>query len=140
LPATCLGIAREALRVCRKLLRAKYATNLDAHASTLATFGLAASEIEVAYQVLLNRARRLTESAQRPYSPLEVVAHQRDIAFAVQRARRATNQLMESSGGSGVYAAAAIERLWRDCNASAAHGSFGWDATMAAYGRALVEC
>ncbi|HEY2594279.1 MAG TPA: acyl-CoA dehydrogenase family protein [Chloroflexota bacterium] len=140
LPATCLGIAREALRACRKLLRAKYATDLDAHSSTLATLGEAASDIEMAYQLLLNRARRLTESAERPYSPLEVVAHQRDIAFAVQRARRAVNQLMELSGGSGVYAAAAIERLWRDCNTSAAHGSFGWDTTMAAYGRALLEC
>jgi 3-hydroxy-9,10-secoandrosta-1,3,5(10)-triene-9,17-dione monooxygenase len=140
LPATCLGIAREALRVCRKLLRAKYATDLAAHPSTLATLGVAASDIEVAYQVLLNRAKRLTESAERPYSPLEAIAHQRDIAFAVQRARRAVNRLMELSGGSGVYAAAAIERLWRDCNASAAHGSFGWDTSMAAYGRALLEC
>jgi 3-hydroxy-9,10-secoandrosta-1,3,5(10)-triene-9,17-dione monooxygenase len=140
LPAACLGIAREALRVTRDNLRAKYARTLDAQSALLATFGVAASEIDLANQVLRARAVRLMDSAKRPYSSLESIAHRRDIAFAVQRARRAVNQLLELSGGGGVYASATIERLWRDCNASAAHASFGWDASMAAYGRALLEC
>jgi 3-hydroxy-9,10-secoandrosta-1,3,5(10)-triene-9,17-dione monooxygenase len=140
LPATCLGIAHEAMRVTLDLLRARYARELDGQSALLATLGLAASDIELASQLLRARARRLMDTAEQPYTSLESAAHRRDIAFAVQRARRAVNQLLEISGGGGLYASARIERLWRDCNASAAHGSFGWDKTMAAYGRALLEC
>jgi 3-hydroxy-9,10-secoandrosta-1,3,5(10)-triene-9,17-dione monooxygenase len=140
LPAACLGIAHEALQVTRGFLRAKFAGEFDGQSALFATLGVAASEIELAYQLLQDRARRLMDSVERPYSSLESIAHRRDIAFAVQRARRAVNRLLEIDGGGGLYASARIERLWRDCNASAAHGSFSWEATMAAYGRALLEC
>jgi alkylation response protein AidB-like acyl-CoA dehydrogenase len=140
LPATCLGIAQEAVRVTRDGFRARSEQHLGDQSALLATFGAAASEIDLAYQVLLRRASRLMQSANGADDSLESATHRRDIAFAVQRARRAVNQLMELSGGSGLYTAAIIERLWRDCNASAAHASFGWDTTMAAYGRALIGC
>jgi 3-hydroxy-9,10-secoandrosta-1,3,5(10)-triene-9,17-dione monooxygenase len=140
LPATCLGIAQEAVRVTCAGLRMRPDQQLADRSAVLATFGAAASEIDVSNQVLRHRARRLMQLAEGSYTSLESAAHRRDIAFAVQHARRAVNQLMELSGGRGLYGAAHIERLWRDCNASAAHASFGWDATMAAYGRALVEC
>ncbi len=78
------------------------------------------------------------DSADHPYAPLERARQRRDIAVAIRRARDGVNTIMELSGGSGVYQTAAMERIWRDCTASAAHASFGWDAAMTAYGRALV--
>ena len=121
-------------------LRKRYleASSKDGSAA-LATFGEAATEIEVAGDLLLRRARRLREAAEQPYTALDAVVHRRDIAFAVQSARRAVNRLMELSSGSGIYADTDIQRLWRDCNASAAHASFGWEAAMTGFGRALVE-
>jgi 3-hydroxy-9,10-secoandrosta-1,3,5(10)-triene-9,17-dione monooxygenase len=139
LPATCLGVAREAVRVLQRAFRARYADGTNDAAAALGSFGEAATEIEIAYQVLLRRAKRLRDAAEQPYSAMDAIAHRRDIAFAVQRARRAVNSLMELSSGRGIYAASGIERLWRDCNASAAHASFGWDTAMSAFGRALLE-
>jgi alkylation response protein AidB-like acyl-CoA dehydrogenase len=139
LPATCLGVAREAVRVTRQALATRYAETVNDATAVLSTFGEAATNVDVAYDVLLRRAQRLRDTVEQPYSSLDAVVHRRDIAFAVQRSRRAVNRLMELSSGSGIYSAAGIERLWRDCNASAAHASFGWDTAMAAYGRALLE-
>ena len=138
LPATCLGVAREAVRVAGRALADRYRDAATDSGAALASFGEAASDIEIAYDVLLRRAERLRRAAEVPYSEMDAVAHRRDIALAVQRARRAVNRLMELSSGSGVYASASIQSLWRDCNASAAHASFGWEAAMSAFGRALL--
>jgi 3-hydroxy-9,10-secoandrosta-1,3,5(10)-triene-9,17-dione monooxygenase len=140
LPATSLGLGRQAVSVTRAALRARHqAASGNDGSAALACFGVAATEIEVAAEVLQRRARRLRAAAEQPYTALDAVEHRRDIAFAVQSTRRAVNHLMELSSGSGVYAETDIQRLWRDCNVSAAHASFGWEAAMTAFGRALVE-
>jgi alkylation response protein AidB-like acyl-CoA dehydrogenase len=140
LPATPLGIARGAVEAVRSSLRQRFGDldqeRLAEQSALIARFARAASDVEIANMLLLARARRMLDVM---YSPLERAQHRRDIAYAVQQARRATNDLMELSGGSGLYATATIQRMWRDCNAAAAHASFAWEPAAVAYGRALLD-
>jgi alkylation response protein AidB-like acyl-CoA dehydrogenase len=142
LSATCLGIAREAVSVVRAALLRRFVDKtelqLAEQSAVLATFAEAVSDIDVAHNLLLARARRLMETPAHPYTQLESAEQRRDIVYAVHRARYAVNQLMELSGGTGIYDDVPIQQLWRDCTASAAHASFGWNAGLAEYGRALL--
>jgi alkylation response protein AidB-like acyl-CoA dehydrogenase len=139
LPATPLGIARGAVEVVRTNLRQRLGEldqeRLVEQSAVIARFARAASDVEVAHMLLLARARRMLDCA---YSPMERAQHRRDIAYAVQQARRATNDLMELSGGSGLFETAKIQRMWRDCNAAAAHAGLAWEPAAVAYGRALL--
>ncbi len=143
LPATPIGIARGAIELTSAGLRKRYAPfddeRIAEQSASIARFGRAASDIDVAYALLLQRARRLMASADEPYTPLERTLHRRDMAYAVQQARHAMNELMELSGGSGIYDAMTIQRMWRDCNAAAAHYGLTWETAATAYGRALLD-
>jgi 3-hydroxy-9,10-secoandrosta-1,3,5(10)-triene-9,17-dione monooxygenase len=142
LPATPIGIARGAVATVRDGLGQRYQPldeeRLAEQSAVIARFGHAASDIDVAYTLLLQRARRLMQSADVPYTPLERTLHRRDMAYAVQQARHAMNELMELSGGSGIYESMTIQRMWRDCNAAAAHYGLTWDTAATAYGRSLL--
>jgi 3-hydroxy-9,10-secoandrosta-1,3,5(10)-triene-9,17-dione monooxygenase len=142
LAATPIGLARGAVETLRDGLARRFAglrgDALAEQSATLAAFGTAAAEVDVAYRLLLARAERLMETSERPYSAIERVEHRRDVTYAVQHARQAVNSLMELAGGSGIYDSAQIQRHWRDCNAAAAHASFSWNLAATAYGRAQL--
>lgn len=62
----------------------------------------------------------------------------RDLAFAVNRCRYAVNCLFEAAGGSAIYDGEALQRVWRDLNAAAAHVAFGWDDAVNDFARASL--
>jgi alkylation response protein AidB-like acyl-CoA dehydrogenase len=139
LPATPVGIARGAVDAVCAGLQKRFG-NLDdqriaEQSAVIARFAKAASDVEVASMLLLARATRLTETQ---YSLMERAQHRRDLGYAVQQARHAVNDLMELSGGSGIYETTTIQRMWRDCNAAAAHAGLAWEPAAVAYGRALL--
>jgi alkylation response protein AidB-like acyl-CoA dehydrogenase len=140
LPATPLGIARGAVDAIRTSLRQRFRElnqeRIAEQSAIIARFARVASDVEVANMLLLARARRMLDGV---YSPMERAQHRRDIAYVAQQARRATNDLMELSGGSGLYETATIQRMWRDCNAAAAHAGVAWEPAAVAYGRALLD-
>jgi alkylation response protein AidB-like acyl-CoA dehydrogenase len=142
LPATPVGIARGALDVAGAGLRQRLdglpAEHVAEHSAALARFARASVEVDVATLLLRARARRLMESAGTLFSRHERALHRRDLAYAVQQARHATNDVMELSGGSGIYETTAIQRMWRDCNAAAAHFSLAWEPSAVAYGRSAL--
>jgi alkylation response protein AidB-like acyl-CoA dehydrogenase len=142
LPAAPVGIARGAVDIVGSGLQHRLQVfddeRIAEHSATIARFGKAASAIDVAYVLLIQRARRLMQTADQSYTPLERTQHRRDTAYAAQHARHAINELMELSGGSGIYESTMVQRMWRDCNAAAAHFGLTWETAATAYGRTLL--
>jgi len=62
----------------------------------------------------------------------------RDLAYGVSRCRAAANHLFEGAGGSAIYNAEALQRVWRDLNAAGGHVAFSWDDAVSDFGRASL--
>jgi 3-hydroxy-9,10-secoandrosta-1,3,5(10)-triene-9,17-dione monooxygenase len=62
----------------------------------------------------------------------------RNRAFAIELCRGAAERLFEASGGSGLYEATDLPRMWRDAHAAAAHASLRWNEAATRYGRAAL--
>lgn len=142
LAATPIGVARGALESVRTHLGARL-DGLDPErvaeqSAVIGRFARAATDVDVAGLLLTDRAERLMASAEQPYTSLDRLVHRRDMAYAVQQARHAVNELMELSGGSGIYDTTTIQRQWRDANAAAAHFGLAWEPAAVAYGRGLL--
>ena len=113
------------------------AEQLAEQSTTFARLAVAAADVDAAFAIVVENARRLDEAKE----PSDISAEQyarvpRDWSYAAQRSRNAVTSLFEAAGGSAAYDSSEIQRLWRDANASAQHVAFSWDSAMTTYGRA----
>jgi 3-hydroxy-9,10-secoandrosta-1,3,5(10)-triene-9,17-dione monooxygenase len=62
----------------------------------------------------------------------------RDATFVVRQCIDAVEQLMQYSGGNGLFESHPVQRAWRDVHGVGAHVGFNPDTTYAAFGRAAL--
>lgn len=139
-----LGIARAALRSfsdgLAPRLKAMPADQMAEQSATLERLARATADLDAAYALILEDTRRIdTADSAHSLTPLEWSRIPRDWAYAAQTARRAANSVFEAAGGTSIYNASELQRIWRDVNSAAQHFAFTWDAAMTAYGRAALE-
>jgi alkylation response protein AidB-like acyl-CoA dehydrogenase len=99
---------------------------------------LASADIDAAYAVLLRDAQVYCTAPADQFSDLDRVKCRRDTAYSAQLCRQAVNSLFQSSGGSALFESSDLQRMWRDCNATAAHHGLNWDFRAPDVGRALM--
>jgi 3-hydroxy-9,10-secoandrosta-1,3,5(10)-triene-9,17-dione monooxygenase len=138
-----LGIARGALETfsqglsCR--LEASGEATPVAKSTTLARMAHAAVDIDASLALVMQDARLIDEAADADaLTSHERARIPRNWAFAAQTARTAVTRLFEGAGGSAIYDASELQRMWRDVSCAAQHYAFVWDNAMADYGRALL--
>jgi 3-hydroxy-9,10-secoandrosta-1,3,5(10)-triene-9,17-dione monooxygenase len=135
-----LGMARAALRSFGEglapRLQAMPADQMAEQSATIERLAHATADLDAAYALILEDTRRIdtAESAQ-SLTPLEWSRIPRDWAYAAQTARRAANSVFEAAGGTSIYNASDLQRIWRDVNSAAQHFAFTWDSALTAYGR-----
>jgi 3-hydroxy-9,10-secoandrosta-1,3,5(10)-triene-9,17-dione monooxygenase len=139
-----LGMARAALRSFGEglapRLQAMPADQMAEQSATIERLAHATADLDAAYALILEDTRRIdtAESAQ-SLTPLEWSRIPRDWAYAAQTARRAANSVFEAAGGTSIYNASDLQRIWRDVNSAAQHFAFTWDSALTAYGRAALD-
>lgn len=107
-------------------------------AAVFARLSHAATDIEMATELIRADCRRIDQGGFGDASPLEHARFRRDLAAAPQQARGGANSLFEATGGSGIYNKSPISRMMRDVNSGAAHYAFTDDVSAPNYGRALL--
>lgn len=95
------------------------------------------AEVDAAFSTIAEHARWLSSEGFAS-GPTQRRKALRDLAIWVQRCRGVVNDVFQASGGSGVYEAEPIQRIWRDGNVAAAHVAFS-DRSLASYGEALLS-
>ncbi len=103
--------------------------------------GIAASEIEAAaamYMAPLRETMQLLERGE-PVSKKLNLRGKRNAAYAAQLSIQAVQKLFNAAGGRALYLDNAMQRMFRDCHAAAAHHSLGWDSAAANYGRHVLK-
>lgn len=138
-----LGLAREALNQYVAATRARIAPlppiAQAAQGTALARLAQAAAMIDAATGLLMRDAEQLNEpDAVERLDAMTCARYRRNLAWAVQECRKATNDIYEGAGGSGVYTSSQLQRVWRDINAAASHFAFTWDLSSVSYGRAAA--
>lgn len=138
-----LGMARAAVRSFVEGLAGRLASfgseQIAEQSATFARVAEAVSEIDAALALVREDARRVDSAADpKAISDLDWARIPRDWAYAAQKARGAVNELFEAAGGSGIYNASELQRIWRDVNSAAQHFAFTWDSAMTSYGRAAI--
>lgn len=138
-----LGMARGALATYCEALTKKLQGAPDLliaeQAATMSRIAEAAANVDAAFAVVLEDARRVDGSEGRDsLSALEQARIPRDWAHAAQASRYAVTRLFECSGGSGIYDSSDMQRVWRDVNSAAQHVAFSWDTAMSGFGRAML--
>ena len=103
--------------------------------------GVAASEIEAAAQMYMGPLRETMQLLERgePVSKKLNLRGKRNAAYAAQLSIQAVQKLFNAAGGRALYLDNAMQRMFRDCHAAAAHHSLGWDSAAANYGRHLLK-
>ncbi|MBB5445478.1 MULTISPECIES: acyl-CoA dehydrogenase family protein [unclassified Paraburkholderia] len=135
-----LGIARAALRSFGEglapRLQAMPAEQMAEQSATLERLAHATADLDAAYALILEDTRRIdtAESAQ-SLTALEWSRIPRNWAYSAQTARRAANSVFEAAGGTSIYNASELQRIWRDVNSAAQHFAFTWDSALTAFGR-----
>lgn len=138
-----IGMARGALQAFTDSLAERLATLSDEQvAEQSATFeriANASADIDAAFALVLEDAVRIDHALD----PAELTALDRariarDWAYAAQKCRYAASRIFEASGGSSLYDASDLQRVWRDVNSAAQHFAFTWDTAMTAYGRTAL--
>ncbi len=135
-----LGIARSALRSFGEglapRLQAMPADQMAEQSATIERLAHATADLDAAYALILEDTRRIdtAESAQ-SLTALEWSRIPRDWAYSAQTARRAANSVFEAAGGTSIYNASDLQRIWRDVNSAAQHFAFTWDSSLTAFGR-----
>jgi 3-hydroxy-9,10-secoandrosta-1,3,5(10)-triene-9,17-dione monooxygenase len=137
-----VGAARAFLKVVADRIRARIGGDNPVLARE-ALMGLprlaqAEAEVDAAHALLLQNVRRYCFTPASAFADVDRVRCRRDTAYAAQLCRRAVNDLFEASGGSALYEASDMQRLWRDTNAAAAHHGLTWDIRATEYGRVLM--
>ncbi len=138
-----LGMARAAVRAFGESLAASIQKmpqdQVSGQAATFARLATASAEIDAAYALALQDAVQLDEAlSPESLGGLTRARFLRNWAFAAQTARHAVNRVFEAAGGSGIYDASELQRIWRDVNSAAQHFAFTWDSAMNNYGRVLI--
>jgi alkylation response protein AidB-like acyl-CoA dehydrogenase len=137
-----LGIAKNVLRAfeerCRTRLGSANWRLAGEQAATLTRLALAGAQISSARALLLEDARKFCYMPAAEATLVDRFQCRRDVAYATQLCRQASNSLFEAAGGSNIYEKADMQRLWRDSNAAAAHHGLMWDAHGLTYGRVSV--
>jgi len=138
-----LGMARAAVRAFADSLRSSVQKmpedQVNGQAATFARVAVASAEIDAAYALALEDASRLDSAAgPEALDTLTRARLPRNWAYAAQTARHAVNRVFEAAGGSGIYDASELQRIWRDANSAAQHFAFTWDSAMSSYGRVLI--
>ncbi|MGF6855479.1 acyl-CoA dehydrogenase family protein [Paraburkholderia sp. CI3] len=135
-----LGIARAALRSFGEglapRLQAMPAEQMAEQSATIERLAHATADLDAAYALILEDTRRIdtAESAQ-SLTALEWSRIPRNWAYSAQTARRAANSVFEAAGGTSIYNASELQRIWRDVNSAAQHFAFTWDSALTAFGR-----
>ncbi|MGF6673821.1 acyl-CoA dehydrogenase family protein [Paraburkholderia tuberum] len=135
-----LGIARAALRSFGEglapRLQAMPAEQMAEQSATLERLAHATADLDAAYALILEDTRRIdtAESAQ-SLTALEWSRIPRNWAYSAQTARRAANSVFEAAGGTSIYNASELQRIWRDVNSAAQHFAFTWDSALTTFGR-----
>lgn len=138
-----LGMARGAMATYSEALARKLRGAPDLliaeQAATLSRLAEAAANVDAAFALVLEDARRIDGAEGRnSLTALEEARIPRDWAHAAQAARYAVTRLFECSGGSGIYDSSEMQRVWRDVNSAAQHVAFTWDTAMTGFGRAML--
>jgi 3-hydroxy-9,10-secoandrosta-1,3,5(10)-triene-9,17-dione monooxygenase len=138
-----LGMARNAVNVTSAMLGSfldgQGENQVAGRSASLARLGTAAAQADAAFALVLDDARCI-DAVRNPESLDENLRLRlpRNWAYAAQTARAAVNSLFEGSGGSSIYAASQLQRIWRDVNSAAQHFAFVWDTAMTDSGRAML--
>jgi 3-hydroxy-9,10-secoandrosta-1,3,5(10)-triene-9,17-dione monooxygenase len=103
--------------------------------------GIAASEIEAASSMYMTPLRETMQLLERgePVSKTLNLRGKRNAAYAAQLSIKAVQKLFNAAGGRALYLDNAMQRMFRDCHAAAAHHSLGWDSAAASYGRHVLK-
>lgn len=137
-----LGPARAFLKSFQERIKARINGENQALAHeamhTLPRLAQAAADIDAAHSVLLQSVRQYCFAPATQFTDLDRVKCRRDTAYAAQLCRRAVNDLFESSGGSSLFEASDMQRLWRDTNAASAHHGLMWDVRGMEFARVLM--
>jgi alkylation response protein AidB-like acyl-CoA dehydrogenase len=138
-----IGLARAALELFVENFRAKLKSMSDEQAGEQGAIFTRISEVdadvEAAAVLVTNDAMAIDEMANgTAASPLQRARYVRNIAYAGNKCRLAVTNLFEASGGSAVYDAFALQRVWRDINAAVAHNSFMRDRSNPTFARAML--
>ncbi|MEM5438735.1 acyl-CoA dehydrogenase family protein [Paraburkholderia diazotrophica] len=135
-----LGMARAALRSFAEglapRLQAMPAAQMAEQSATIERLAHATVDLDAAYALILEDTRRVdsAESAE-SLTALEWSRIPRDWAYSAQTARRAANSVFEAAGGTSIYNASELQRIWRDVNSAAQHFAFTWDSALTTFGR-----
>jgi alkylation response protein AidB-like acyl-CoA dehydrogenase len=112
---------------------------LPPEAATLGRLAHAAADVDAAHALVREDAKRIDEMLDPDgLDAIQRARLPRNWAYAAQTARRAVGRIFEAAGGSAVYEASALQRMWRDANAAAQHYAFLWDNAMVDYGRVVM--
>lgn len=135
-----LGMARAALRSFAEglapRLRAMPAEQMAEQSATIERLAHATADLDAAHALILEDTRRIDAApSAAALTPLEWSRIPRDWAYAAQTARRAANSVFEAAGGTSIYNASELQRIWRDVNSAAQHFAFTWDSALTAFGR-----
>jgi alkylation response protein AidB-like acyl-CoA dehydrogenase len=133
--APALGAARGFLEAFEDRLRSK-STNIDDGLTiNMSRYASASAMVDAAHALTLQNAERFARVPSREVGRDVRGRCRRDQAFTAQTARKAVNMLYEECGGSGLFESSALQRLWRDTNAAAAHRGLTADWILAGYAK-----
>lgn len=144
LAAPPLGAARGALELCIDSMRKRASTFSGAALADLTPLQIriaeASASLDFAETTMRTDLHELIETVAAGAQP-DVNAKlrwKRDAAFAMGLIKRAVDLLMAGAGAGGLTLSSALQRHFRDVNASASHYALTWDVQAATYGRSLL--
>ena len=133
-----LGVARGFLEAFEARLASKAGNIDDGLTVNMARYAHATAQIDAAYTMVLDNARRLRTVPAAEVTDTQRAKCRRDGAFAAQTARKVVNSLYEEGGGSSLFEKSDLQRYWRDANAAASHHGLTWDWVAVAWTRMIL--
>ena len=138
-----IGVARAGLDAFKEAFRARMegwpAAQIGEQAGFFMRVAEAGADIDAAFALLLKDGLEIDAADNgNAAAAIDRARWMRDISHAAWRCRLAVNSLFEAGGGSAVYDTHALQRVWRDINAAAAHNSFARERAGGMYGRAAL--
>jgi alkylation response protein AidB-like acyl-CoA dehydrogenase len=138
-----LGLAQAALQTFvssyRDKLKNFVSEQIAEQSAVLARISDVHADIEAASALIFRDTEEIDATPDGSKLPeIERARYVRNAAYGANKCRYAVTRLFEASGGSGIYDTFALQRIWRDANAAAAHNAFMRDKLDPAFGRALL--
>ncbi len=107
--------------------------------SEIIQLALAEAAAEADTALLLARSMAVDNTklvaAGETVTPERLITARRDIGFAVKLARQAVDRLYALSGAHAIYDSAALQLIFRDAHAAAAHLFLKWEISALPYGK-----